>query len=246
METQVSNHVRWAGFALPLAGLLALIGLVLRAPLFDALVDPANFIQAASAASFTTAWTLLMFAQIAEVFSYPVLYAYLAGPKSRVGTIAAIATAISFLGGGLYLALTGFFAYEAPVIAKLYLQGDKSVIDIAVAAFFGGPVLAILYPSGLLGLIGAILFGVAMWRTGRVAKWAAILYVLHLPLLTFPIGYIAELVGALFLLVSGAAIALSIWQQKTPVMSPGGEPSRGLETSDNNISSRVTAEGPVK
>ncbi len=130
---------------------------------------------------------------------------------------------LCLLSTALYLPFAGFYAFVFPELGSLYLHGQKSVIDIAVAAVSSGPTLAVLIPSGLFGTIGSILFGIAIWRSGLLSKVAAVLYALHLPLLAFApqISFVGEFPGALLLLVSGAWIAWDIWQHFSTV--PAGQ-----------------------
>jgi hypothetical protein len=213
MDNSVSTAVRWGMLTIPISGFLILIGISMRGPAIDASVDPNAFALVASTASFAAAWRLIMFAQIVEVFSFVPLYAYLNSTERGPSRSALLGMVFSFLGGALFLALTGSLAFVAPVAAQLYLQGQKNVMDVANAGFFAGPVLSVLYPSGIIGAFGSVLLGIAMWRSGKVPQWAAILYALHVPLLAFPVTYASELLGAGFLFVSGVGIIWGLRRQ---------------------------------
>ena len=120
----------------------------------------------------------------------------------------------SLIGGSLFLVFTGSFAFAAPAIGKMYLGGDQSVINIAVVSFFSRPATSLLYPSGLIGTLGSIILGIAIWRSGSLLKWAGVLFAIHTPLLAFAaaFSYPLELAGGLSLLISGIWLALGMWQ----------------------------------
>ena len=63
----------------------------------------------------------------------------------------------------------------------------------------------------LLYVAGFVLWGVAVWRSGVLPKWAGVLVALHAPLLVFgPLSVVGPVVGALLALVGGGWIALSV------------------------------------
>jgi hypothetical protein len=100
------------------------------------------------------------------------------------------------------------------VVGRLYLQGQTSIIQIAVAGFFAGPVLSVLFPSGLLGAIGSILFGIATWRSRALPRWWSIPFALAIILIAFApaFSYAPEVLGAVCALARGGWIALSLWE----------------------------------
>jgi hypothetical protein len=65
----------------------------------------------------------------------------------------------------------------------------------------------------VVGIIGVILFAIAIWRHGRLPKWTGVLFALSLPLLAFPVTFTTELLGAVLLLISAGVIALKVWQE---------------------------------
>jgi hypothetical protein len=62
----------------------------------------------------------------------------------------------------------------------------------------------------LLYSVGFILFGVAIWLSGVLPKWAGVLVAVHAPLISGPFGMVVSVVGALLALVGGGWIALSV------------------------------------
>ena len=88
------------------------------------------------------------------------------------------------------------------------------MLNVLMAGFFSGPALALLYPSGLIGTVGSVLFFMAIWRS-NLPVWAGVWYALTTPLLAFApaFSYVLELLGGLLLLVSTTWLARAAWRQ---------------------------------
>lgn len=211
MKTQYTSQIRLGLLTLPLWGLSAVVGILLRGPVVDASVNPQGFAQAATAPNYGIAWLIILVGQVIALFGYMALAAVLA--PTRSARAAWWGMVLTVAGSALFVSLIGFMAFAAPVIGKLYLQGETDVMQVGIAGFFGGQVLSVLYPSGLLGAVGSLLFGVAIWRSGTLPKWAAVPFALAIILLAFApaFSYVVELVGAVCALVSGAWIAAKVW-----------------------------------
>jgi hypothetical protein len=137
---------------LPLAGLLAVLGLILRGPFGNPAVNPAGFAQSAASANFRTAWVLILLGSVVRIYTLMVLYSILA--QMRTGRLVFWAMLLSFVSEAIFLSLTGIQAFIAPVAGELYLRGDAGMLNVLTAGFFSGPALALLYPSGLIGTVG--------------------------------------------------------------------------------------------
>ncbi|MCA1737556.1 MAG: hypothetical protein LC740_01625, partial [Actinobacteria bacterium] len=88
---------------------------------------------------------------------------------------------------------------------------------------FGSRTFALIILAGLLYSIGFILFGVAIWRSETLPKWAGVL----LPVAGLPLAVPADIpglniLGTVLLIVVGGWIALSILRQPSP-QAMGGE-----------------------
>jgi hypothetical protein len=58
-----------------------------------------------------------------------------------------------------------------------------------------------------------VLVGVALWRAGTLPRWAGVLYAVAVPLIAvvgLAVG-VAQPVGAVLLIISGAGIASTVW-----------------------------------
>jgi hypothetical protein len=58
MHSQLSNQIRYLLWTLPLAGILFVIGILMRGPSIDPATAPDQFARAATAAGAKTAWLL--------------------------------------------------------------------------------------------------------------------------------------------------------------------------------------------
>jgi hypothetical protein len=157
---------------------------------------------------------------ILAIFGVIALAAYLA--STRVGNLALLAMVLSVAGHCLILTIFGFSTIISPVIGRLYLEGQPGTMEVN-EAIFGSPAFGFLVVPGLLFyVVGSILFGVAIWRSGTLPKWAGVLYA--------PTGLLiaagvligaAQTLGSALLVVAGGWIAWSLMRQ--PSSQPGAE-----------------------
>lgn len=211
MQAHLSHRVRFFLWALPLAGLLFIVGIILRGPSLDPSLEPDRFAQAAVAAPAAAAWLAIFIGMVVELIGFWALYAYLAA--DALERPAFWGMIFSLIGVALILPLMGFMGLAAPVAGNLYLQGQQAVMEVAVAMVAAGPALVVAGVSGLTYIAGSILFAVALWRQGNVPKWLVIAYALQAPLLSFAalFSFAAELLGAVLLVASSGWIA---WQAR--------------------------------
>jgi hypothetical protein len=128
--------------------------------------------------------------------------------------------AIAVFGSALFLLVGGVSTFSSPEQGQMHLQGIEGYRDMApilaqtvFMATFGVAVL--------LMLVGNVLLGVAVWRSGTLPRWAGALWVAGsaLPLLglvyaLLPIGADSSPptvpAGAALLVLSGAWMAWSV------------------------------------
>jgi hypothetical protein len=216
--------IRLGVLTLPLAGLLALIGLysisqlgtggILATSDNQAIVSSGYFVS--ELVGNGLALTLLIFGVLA-------LYAYLA--TTRVRALALGAMVLSIFGIALQLIELGVFAYTIPALSRSFLNGNPESVRI-LDYIFSGPIRITATLALLLYLAGFILWGVAIWRSGVLPKWAGVLVALHAPLLGLgPLDSgVALVVGALLALVGGGWIALSVLRSAPAQMEAEAEP----------------------
>jgi Domain of unknown function (DUF4386) len=160
------------------------------------------------------ALTLLIFGVIA-------LYAYLANSGQSVLALGAMI--LSIFGIALTLTGVGVFAYTIPALSRSFLNGHQEsirILDLIFAGPFGtiGTLTLLLYSAGF------ILFGVAIWRSGVLPRWAGVLVAVHAPLISGPFSVVGSVVGALLALVGGGWIALSVLRGPAAQAEPEAPP----------------------
>jgi len=157
---------------------------------------------------------------ILAVFGAIALGAYLA--SSRTGSLALLAMVLSVAGQCLVLTIVGFSTIISPVIGRLYLAGQPGTMEVNEAIFSSPAFVFLVVPGLLLYVVGTILFGVAIWRSGTLPKWAGMLYA--------PTGLLiaagvqigaAQTLGSALVVVGGGWIAWSVMRQ--PSSQPGAE-----------------------
>ena len=215
-KPNTANWIRTGLLALPLYGLLT----------FWATLDPqpdqsTNYEAWARFVS-TTHYMLTHllgsgFGTIFAIFGVFALGAYLA--TSRAGRIGLVAMVVTAMGYALFLMIIGDSAFGASASGRAYLAGIEEVQQVqhgvAHALTF---LLAIL-----LGFVGNVLLGVAVWRSGRLPKWAGATWVAS-ALVLYPLGLVigltvtgnsppTEPVGGLLVALSGGWMALSAMRQ---------------------------------
>jgi hypothetical protein len=216
--------IRLGVLALPLAGLLAVVGLygsfqlgtggILATGNNQAIVTSGYFVS--ELVGNGLALTLLIFGVLA-------LYAYLA--TTRVRALALGAMVLSIFGIALQLIELGVFAYTIPALSRSFLNGNPESVRI-LDYIFSGPIRITATLALLLYLAGFILWGVAIWRSGVLPKWAGVLVASHAPLLILgPFSLVGPVVGALLAVVGGGWIALSVLRGPPPAqMQAEAEP----------------------
>jgi hypothetical protein len=84
----------------------------------------------------------------------------------------------SIIGTSLAMATLGVFSFVSPLLAERYLQGDDQLPEIIIQVATGQPAM-VNYLGGTFYLIGTLLLGVAIWRSGLLPKWTGLLIALH-------------------------------------------------------------------
>src|ERR687898_1695105 len=158
---------------------------------------------------------------ILSIFGTFALGTYLA--KSRAGRIGLVAMVITVFGSALFLPGMGVSAFAAPEEGQAYLAGIEGLAELPTSsadiAFAATSLLMVV-----LLLVGNVLLGVAVWRSGTMTKRAGALWA-SAPVFIYPLGLVYEatigpastpptvLVGALLVVVGGAWIAWGAMRQ---------------------------------
>lgn len=210
MNSQTQREIRFGLTALVLSGLLFTLSVVMRGPINP---DPASLMQAALPSNFVPAVALGLIGGVIQIYGLFGLYRYLT--YQRESLIAFLAIVFCPLGIVLVLPLVTFLGVNLPVIRVLYQQGNQAVIAVFEANFNSVLGLAVLGASSVGGILGAILFAIAIWQDQRLPKWASILFGLSGLLLGLsgPGFFTTELLGAIVFLISAGMIAWKGWQE---------------------------------
>jgi hypothetical protein len=214
------NTTRWIGIGL--IG-LALYGVLTFFSSLDPQPDPSTHYEAWSRYVTTDSYVLKhLFASVLGIifviFGTFALGAYLT--RSGAGRMGLVAMVIAVFGHALFLTIGGVSTFASPVEGQAYLAGmedyHKLPTSLAVTAQ-----TATLGVSVLLGFVGNVLLGVAVWRSGILPKWAGALWAFA-PVLMYIFGLVYAMtigvnatpptvpMGAVLLAISGAWIAWSV------------------------------------
>jgi hypothetical protein len=225
MANKPSTAIRVGLWALPLYGALTAWSSIDPQP--DSSTDPEGWARFVSTNSYlvshlvgSTGGTIL------AILGTMALGGYLAGGRSARLGVAAMVIAVA--GHAVLLIPAAISTFATPAIGRAYLAGFTDVMQIT----FSGTVDATLMLGVLLALVGNVLLGVAMWRSGLLPVWvgavwaisALVFYVLGVVLgqVTTGASLPTQIAGALLIVVSGAWTA---WVAQHP--RPDPSPSTG-------------------
>ena len=152
------------------------------------------------------------------IFGTFALGAYLA--RSRAGRMGLWAMVIAIFGHTLWLTIGGVSTFASPSEGQAYLAGAEELKNLPTTLVDTAQ-LATIGVSILLGFVGNVLLGIAVWRSEILPKWAGALWAFA-PVLMYIFGLVYALTiganatpatvpaGALVLAISGAWIAWSV------------------------------------
>jgi hypothetical protein len=170
---------------------------------------------------------------ILGIFGVFALAAHMASTRAR--NIGLLAMVITVLGQTFFLMVIGISAVAAPLEGQAYRAGTEALRDL--------PSTTASVAHGLIGLLvitlsflGNSLLGLAIWRSGSLPRWTAVVWAMA-ALLMYPLGLVVAaaitgstprtvLVGALLLTASGGWIAWCVQRGSSPAdLTPGLDPS---------------------
>ena len=199
--------VRLGMLALPLAGLLALIGLYSTSKLGSGGILATGENQAiVSKGYFASVLLGNVLALTVLIFGVMALYAFLANGGEKASALGAMI--LSIVGISLMLSRLGVVAYAVPALSRSFLNGSPESIRI-LDSIFAGPLGMVENASSVSYSAGFVLFGIAVWRSGVLPRWAGVLIAVHAPLISGPFPVVGSVAGALLALVGGGWIAIS-------------------------------------
>src|SRR4028119_890785 len=170
------NTTRWMGIGLlglPLYGVLTFFSSL------DPQPDPNTHYEAWARYVTTDSFVLkhLFLSDlglILAIFGTFALGAYLAG--GRAGRMGLVAMAITVFGSLLFLMVGGVATFSQPEQGQMHLQGIDEYREMP-AILAQSAMMATMGVGVLLMLVGNVLLGVAVWRSGTLPRWAGALWV---------------------------------------------------------------------
>ncbi len=159
---------------------------------------------------------------ILAIFGTFALGAYLAR-SGRAGRLGLVAMAGTVFGSALFLTVGGVSTFSVPEQGQMHLQGIEGYLDMP-SLLAQSAMLVTMGVGMLLMLVGNVLLGVAVWRSGILPRWAGALWAAGsaLPVLGMFYALLPNVadstplivpVGALLLVIGGAWMALSVLRQ---------------------------------
>ena len=224
-----ANWIRMGLFALPLSGVL--IAWSSLDPQPDQNKDPEAWARFVGSTYYLLTHVFgSVGSAILAIFGVFALGAYLA--NSRAGRLGLVAMVVTVVGQALSLVIGGVSAFALNAIGRAYLAGTKDVMKLqfssAMSVLFG---LAILFL-----VVGNVLLGVAVWRSGTLPKWSGALWVASalmfyvlgavLGMATTGSSLLTQPVGGLLMVIGGGWIALSALRRPSAgVVGAAAQPS---------------------
>ena len=177
-----------------------------------------------------------IFGLIFAIFGVFALGAYLA--RSRAGRLGLVAMVITVLGSALFLPAMGVSAFSVPEEGQAVLAGLEEFEElppIFANTVYGLTSLVVI----LLGFVGNILVGVAVWRSGTLPRWAGALWAGANVLMYLSLVYGQTIgpastpftvpLGAVVLVISGA------WMVWSALSRPSGAQAVGAAAAQPRV-----------
>jgi uncharacterized membrane protein YgdD (TMEM256/DUF423 family) len=228
------NITRWIGIGLlglPLYGALTFFSSLNPQP------DPDTHLEAWSRYVTTDFYVLkhLLASDIGlvlAIFGTFALGVYLA--TSHAGRMGLVAMVMTVFGSALFLTIGGVTTFAAPEEGQAVLVGLEEFESLPTI-FANTALMATYAVCVLLMLVGNVLLGVAVWRSGTLPKWAGALWVAGsaLPLLGTVYALVLDTqqtpptvpMGAVLLVVGGAWMAFRVLREpSSATVGVGAQP----------------------
>ena len=199
--------------ALPIYGLI--LGFTTRKPQPDSSVDPEGWARFVSSPSYLVEHIASsVLGAVLVIFGTLALGAVLR--RSRAPRLALWGTILAITGQILFMVPGTISTFATPAIGAAYLSGNREVMTIEFS-----PVLTLITGVALLLTVaGNIILGLAIWRSGVLAKWAGLLWIIgtlvfyvlgaFLGMATTGASLPTQPVGAVLMAISSAWVAWTV------------------------------------
>jgi hypothetical protein len=157
--------------ALPVYGLI--LAFTTRKPQPDQSVDPAGWARFVSSPSYLVEHLASsVVGAVLVIFGTLALGAFLS--RGRAPRLALSGTILAITGQVLFMVPGTISTFATPAIGAAYLRGNREVMTIEFS-----PLLTVITGVALLlAVAGTIILGLAIWRSGVLAKWAGLLWII--------------------------------------------------------------------
>jgi len=187
----------------PISGLVASVALFLRNFVNLPAGDMTEWANSVASGNYLIAQYLYILAYVVPFFGFWALYMYLAQRQKE--PLAFWGLMGTLLGTGLPLTTMGVIAYVSPVFGRLYLQGDTQLPQLINEIAMGSSMVMGM-PGAFLYVGGCLAFGIAIWQSGTINKWAGVALALHGLFIAFGFGMPPVLILSWALLIVGGIL----------------------------------------
>jgi hypothetical protein len=225
MSTSPGTALIKTGLAvLPLYGIL--VGYATRQPQPDQTTDPEGWAQFVSSPSYLIEHVASgIIGGLIVIFGTFALGAWLA--NSRAPRLALSGMVLAVAGHILFLVPATVSTFATPAIGAAYLAGNREVRTVQFS-----PLLTMIFALALLlAVIGNVLLGLAIWRSGALPKWTGLIWIaatLIFYLLGAALGMATtgaslptQPIGAALMAISSAWIAWTVLRRSPTQRRPG-------------------------
>jgi hypothetical protein len=202
-----AGFARAAGWLIALAAVFTALIFVYWMTGVDPKTDPKGFASGlTSVLGFGTDF-LYTAALIGLIFGMFALYAtIMQGESARLALVALVC---SVAGVGVLMAAEGASSLGGAVAGRVYLDGYTDAAQVMVklsGGSFGQAVLIAFIIASCLAAVGALLFGIAIWKSGVLPHVSGVLFALGFVLLVLTVPFVSQ-IGEIMLIIAGVQIA---------------------------------------
>lgn len=191
---------RWHGLALIIGGILMSLALLIHP---DDAADPGAVLTA----RWMLAHSLLLIGAVPALLGLAGMYERTGGALALVGYLLTFGSLACFIFA---------FGLEAFVVPVLAADPNAGALLEPAGPLFGGPLGLVLLVAGLAFTLGAIVFGIAMLRSGAFPRWTGPLLIVAAPVsLVPPLPYPVLLISGLALGLAFITAGFVIWSRMT-------------------------------
>ena len=203
MQNPPTKRILIGLWTFPISGVMAIVALFLRKFVNLPVGDITEWANSVASRNYLTAQYLYILAYVIPFFGFWALYMYLAQKQKE--PMAFWGLMGTLLGTGLPLTTLGVLAYVSPVFGRLYLQGDTHLPQLINEIAMGSSMVMGM-PGAFLYVGGCLLFGIAVWQSGAINKWAGVALALHGLFIAFGFGMPVVLILSWVLLIAGGTM----------------------------------------